>query len=268
MTTNLFKRALAAGQAQIGLWSTLPSPYVTEMLAGAGFDWLLLDAEHAPTDVMNMLGQLQAVAAARSALGAAPSAVVRPPWNDPVLIKRYLDIGAQNLLIPFVQTAEEARAAVAACRFAPLGVRGMGGSVRAAGFGRDSGYVARAHEEVGVFVQVETAEALERIEAIAAVDGVDGIFIGPADLSASMGHAGAVNHPEVKRAVDDAVRRIARCGKAPGILMVDEARARELLELGALFVAVAIDLVLLRTAVDQKARAFSERLSESTPTSY
>ncbi|KAF1050799.1 MAG: 4-hydroxy-2-oxo-heptane-1,7-dioate aldolase [Stenotrophomonas maltophilia] len=140
--------------------------------------------------------------------------------------------------------------------------------MRASGFGRDTGYVAGAHEEIGVFVQVETAAALERIEAIAAVDGVDGIFIGPADLSASMGYAGAPNHPEVKRAVDDAIVRIARCGKAPGILMVDEARARELLDLGALFVAVAIDLVLLRIAVDQKAGAFREMTREPASASY
>lgn len=268
MIPNHFKRALAAGKPQIGLWSTLPSAYVTEMVAGAGFDWLLLDAEHAPSDVMNMLGQLQAVAAARPVQGPTPQAVVRPPWNDPVLIKRYLDIGAQNLLLPFVQSAEEAAAAVAACRFAPAGIRGMGGSVRASGFGRDSQYAARAHEEVGVFVQVETVDALEEIEAIADVDGVDGIFIGPADLSSSMGYTSVPNHPEVKRVVDAAIKRIAASGKAPGILMVDEARVRELLDLGALFVAVAIDLVLLRTAVDQKAVAFCGLVREPASTSY
>lgn len=265
---NLFKLALAERRPQIGLWSTLPSAYVTEIIAGSGFDWILLDAEHAPTDVTNMLHQLQAVSAARSVANIQPSAVVRPPWNDPVLIKRYLDIGAQNLLIPFVQTPEEAASAVAACRFAPAGTRGMGGSVRASNFGRNTRYVADAHNEIGIFVQVETADALEHIEAIAAIDGVDGIFIGPADLSASMGYSDNPKHPEVNRAIDAAIPRIARCGKAPGILMIDEERAHECMAIGALFVAVAIDLVLLRNAADQKADIFKERLLNTGSSSF
>ncbi|XDF34866.1 aldolase/citrate lyase family protein [Paracidovorax avenae] len=250
---NRFKRALAAGQPQIGLWSTLASPYASELLAGAGFDWMLLDTEHSPSDVPHMLQQLQAVDAERDGRTAA---VVRPAWNDPVLIKRYLDIGAQSLLLPFVQNADEARAAVAAMRYAPRGIRGMGGSVRATRFGRDTGYLAQAESELCLLVQVETAEALERIEDIAAVDGVDGIFIGPADLSASMGHAGRPQHPEVRTAIDGAIRRIRACGKAPGILMADEARARECLDLGALFVAVAIDMLLLRQGADAAAARF------------
>lgn len=266
---NRFKQALQAGRPQIGLWSTLPSPYVTELIAGAGFDWLLLDAEHAPTDVTGMLQQLQAVAAARPANDIPVSAVVRPPWNDPVLIKRYLDIGAQNLLLPFVQTPEEAAAAVAACRYAPQGMRGMGGSTRASNFGRDAHYTAHAHEQLGIFVQVETGDALERLEAIAAVDGVDGVFIGPADLSASLGHARDPAHPQVKQAIESAIGRIVRCGKAPGILMADQARAREYLALGALFVAVGIDLVLLRAAVDSSAARFRQGLEgEPSATAY
>lgn len=250
-----FKRALAAGQPQIGLWSTLASPYITEMLAGSGFDWMLLDTEHTPSDVPLMLQQLQA-------LDAEPvrhtAAVVRPAWNDPVLIKRYLDIGAQTLLLPFVQNADEARAAVAATRYAPQGVRGMGGSVRASRYGRDVAYAREASQELCVLVQVETAEALTQIEAIASVDGVDGIFIGPADLSASMGHPGQSGHPEVRAAIADAIRRIRACGKAPGILVTDEAWARECLDQGALFVAVGIDMLLLRQSADALAVRFRQ----------
>ena len=250
---NPFKHALAAGQAQIGIWSTLPSPLVTELIAGSGFDWVLLDTEHTPSDVPLMVQQLQAVAAG---CRGHTHGVVRPAWNDPVLIKRYLDIGAQTLLLPFVQNADEARAAVAAMRYAPRGIRGMGGSMRASDFGRDAAYVRDAENELCLLVQVETAEALEQIEAIAAVEGVDGIFIGPADLSASMGFPGEANHPTVRAAIDDAIRRIRAAGKAPGILVVDEARARECLALGAQFVAVAMDLILLRTAADGVAAKF------------
>lgn len=260
LPTNHFKRALHAGQAQIGLWSTIPSPFVCEIIGGAGYDWVLLDTEHTPTDVPLMLNQLQAVAAAQPAPGTLPTqAVVRPAWNDPVLIKRYLDIGAQTLLLPFVQNAQEAEAAVRAIRYAPAGIRGMGGSTRAANFGRTTDYVARAAEELCLLVQVETAEALEQIEAIAAVEGIDGIFIGPADLSASLGYPGQARHPAVNRAIDDAIRRIRACGKAPGILMVDEPRARECLELGAQFVAVALDTVLLRDGLDGAAARFRAR---------
>ncbi|ANN68667.1 aldolase/citrate lyase family protein [Bordetella bronchialis] len=251
---NAFKQALLAGRAQIGLWSTLASPYVSELIAGSGFDWLLLDTEHTPSDVPIMLQQLQAVAADPR---RATCAVVRPAWNDAVLIKRYLDIGAQSLLLPFVQSADEAAAAVAATRYPPLGIRGMGGTMRASDFGRDAAYVRDAHKEICVLVQVETGEALDNIEAIAAVDGIDGIFIGPADLSASMGYPGELQHPKVSAAIDDAIRRIRACGKAPGILMLDEKRARACLELGALFVAVATDQVLLRKAADDVAARFA-----------
>lgn len=257
LPVNHFKRALRAGQPQIGIWSTIPSPFVSELIGGAGYDWVLLDTEHTPTDVPLMLNQLQAVAAAQPAPGSLPThAVVRPAWNDPVLIKRYLDIGAQTLLLPFVQNAEEAQAAVRAIRYAPEGIRGMGGSTRATNFGRTTDYVARAAEELCLLVQVETAEALEQIEAIAAIDGIDGIFIGPADLSASLGYPGQARHPAVNQAIDDAIGRIRACGKAPGILMVDEPRARQCLDLGALFVAVALDTVLLRDGLDATAARF------------
>lgn len=259
---NPFKRALARKQPQIGLWSTLPFPYVTELLAGAGFDWLLLDNEHTPSDPGRMQQQLQAVAAERD---RPASAVVRPPWNDTVLIKQYLDIGAQSLLLPFVQDRAEAEAAVAATRYPPRGVRGMGGTVRASRFGRDARYIAGAADELCVLVQVETMEALDRLEEIAGVEGVDGVFIGPADLSASMGVPGELQHPRLRAAIDDAIRRILACGKAPGILMLDEARARECLDQGALFVAVGTDQVLLRKTADDLAGSFQRTPGASAP---
>jgi len=269
LLTNHFKHALRAGRAQIGVWSTIPSPYVSELIAGAGYDWMLLDTEHTPADVPQMLQQLQAVAAAQPAPNMQPTqAVVRPAWNDPVLIKRYLDIGAQTLLLPFVQNAREAQAAVDAIRYPPHGIRGMGGSTRAANFGRTTDYVARAADELCLLVQVETGEALEQIEAIAAVDGIDGIFIGPADLSASLGYPGQTRHPEVSRAIDDAIRRIRACGKAPGILMVDEARARECLALGAQFVAVVLDTLVLRDGLDATARRFGGEAAAAPVSSY
>lgn len=254
---NHFKRALQAGQAQIGLWSTLPSPYVSELIAGAGFDWVLLDTEHTPTDVPQMLQQLQAVAAARPREGLGCShAVVRPAWNDKVMIKRYLDIGAQTLLLPFVQNAEEARAAVEAVRYAPQGLRGMGGSMRASNFGRDADYVAKAADEICLLVQVETGEALDNLEAIASVDGIDGVFIGPADLSASLGHPGNAGHPDMEATIDRALATIRACGKAPGILAVNPDRAQACLDKGALFVAVGMDMLLLRQSADALALRF------------
>lgn len=266
---NSFKKALRAGQAQIGIWSTIPSPFVSELIGGAGYDWALLDTEHTPNDVPMMLAQLQALAAAQPAPGRpATHAVVRPAWNDMVLIKRYLDLGAQTLLLPFVQNADEAQAAVHAMRYAPQGIRGMGGSVRASNFGRTQDYVQRAAEELCLLVQVETAEALENLEAIAAVDGVDGIFIGPADLSASLGYPGQPFHPEVTRIINEAIGRIRACNKAPGILMVKEERARECLALGAQFVAVALDAVVLRESVDGIAARFIEREAPLVKSAY
>jgi 4-hydroxy-2-oxoheptanedioate aldolase len=266
---NHFKRALAAQVPQIGLWSTLPDPYISEIVAGAGFDWMLLDTEHTPTEVPQMLRQLQAVAAAVPMDATRrTSAVVRPDWNDAVLIKRYLDIGAQSLLLPFVQNAADAQAAVRATRYAPQGMRGMGGSVRASNFGRIRDYVKGAQEELCVLVQVETREALDHLEEIAAVDGVDGVFIGPADLSASLGHPGDPNHAEVRSAIEDAIRCIRALGKAPGILMLDETRARECLELGALFVAVAMDLQILARGAEAAAARFASRRPAAADIAY
>ncbi|OGA60367.1 MAG: hypothetical protein A3G81_04520 [Betaproteobacteria bacterium RIFCSPLOWO2_12_FULL_65_14] len=247
---NAFKRALKAGKAQIGLWSSLSSNYSVEVIAGAGFDWMLLDSEHSPADVESLLRQLQA---------AAPyptHPVVRVPWNDMVWIKRVLDIGAQTLLVPYVSTAAEARNALAYTRYPPQGVRGVAGTTRATRFGRIKDYARRAHEEICLLVQVETQAALDHIEAIAAVEGVDGIFIGPADLHASLGHTGQVAHPEVKPLIDEAIRRIRKCGCAPGILTPSEADARHWLACGALFVAVGADVGILARGAEALAAKF------------
>src|SRR5258705_4535736 len=201
---NSFKRALKAGITQIGLWSSLSSHYTVEVIAGAGYDWILLDCEHSPNDLESLLAQLQACAP------YATAPVVRVPWNDMVNIKRVLDIGTQSLLIPYVCSPEEAKAAVAATRYPPAGVRGVAGTTRATRSGRIKDYAKRAHEEICVLVQVETQGALDNIEAICAVDGVDGVFIGPADLHASLGYTGEIANPKVKPLIDEAIRRIRK----------------------------------------------------------
>jgi 4-hydroxy-2-oxoheptanedioate aldolase len=247
---NAFKRALKAGKAQIGLWSSLSSNYSVEVIAGAGFDWILLDCEHSPNDLESVLTQLQA---------AAPyptHPVVRVPWNDMVNIKRVLDVGAQSLLVPYVSTAEEAKAAVAHTRYPPAGVRGVAGTTRATRFGRVKDYAKRAHEEICVLVQVETQSAVDNIEAICAVDGVDGVFIGPADLHASLGYTGEIANPKVKPMIDEAIKRIRKAGKAPGILTPNEADAKHWLGCGGLFVAVGADVGILARGAEALAAKF------------
>ena len=247
---NAFKRALKAGRAQIGLWSSLSSNYTVEVIAGAGFDWILLDTEHSPNDLESVLSQLQA---------AAPyptHPVVRVAWNDMVLIKRMLDIGAQSLLVPYVSTPDEAAAAVSYVRYPPAGVRGVAGTTRASRFGRVKDYAKRAHEEICLLVQVETQRALDNLEAICAVDGIDGVFIGPADLHASLGYPGEIANAKVKPLIDDAVRRIRKRGRAPGILTPSEADARHWLDCGALFVAVGADVGILARGAESLAAKF------------
>lgn len=239
MQTNPLKRALKEGRPQIGLWSSLASHITVEVLAGSGFDWLLLDTEHSPNDLSMVHNQLQAMA------GGTASAVVRPAWNDAVLFKRLLDLGVQNFLVPMVQNAEEARRAVAATRYPPHGVRGLGTITRANRYGRVKDYLQRANEEICLIVQIETREALANLESIAAVPGVDGLFIGPSDLSADMGHLGASGHPEVRRAIDEAIGRTCKAGKIAGILTPLEEYARHCLDRGCLFVAVGSDVGIL-----------------------
>ncbi|HBL7229762.1 TPA: 4-hydroxy-2-oxoheptanedioate aldolase [Serratia marcescens] len=253
MLTNHFKRALQEKRPQIGLWLGLCSSYSAELLAGAGFDWLLIDGEHAPNNVQTVLGQLQAVAPYPS------RPVVRPPWNDAVIIKQLLDVGAQTLLIPMIQNAEQARDAVRATRYPPHGVRGVGSALaRASRWNRVPDYLQQADEQMCVLVQIETREAVKNLDAILQVEGVDGVFIGPADLSADMGFAGNPQHPEVQRTIDDAIARIRATGKAPGILMANKALAQRYLEAGALFVAVGVDTTLLARAAEALADEFKQ----------
>jgi len=242
---NGLKRALQAGRTQIGLWNSLASATVVEVIAGAGFDWVLIDMEHAPNDLPLVHAQLQALAGHPNV-----TPVVRPPWNDAVMFKRLLDLGVQSFLVPYVQNASEAAAAVRATRYPPEGTRGFASASRATGYGRIPDYWQQAAQEICVLVQVETTAALGEIEAIAAVDGVDGIFIGPGDLSASMGHLGQPGHPDVRAAIDNALLRIQAAGRPAGFLTGDEALASHVIQRGAQFVAVGADLVLLARAAD------------------
>lgn len=247
---NSFKQALQDQRRQIGFWLNLPNTTAAEIAAGAGFDWLLIDGEHTYHSLETVLHQLQTIAAY-----PRTHAVVRVPMGHghvgEMLIKQYLDLGAQTLLVPMVDTPEQAAAVVRAARYPALGdgaggIRGMAGG-RAARWGRYQGYVHDANDQVCIIVQAETRTALDHIEAIAAVEGVDGIFIGPADLSASMGHRGSPGHPEMLALIEDATRRIVRAGKAAGNLAADRAMAQRYLDWGASFVAVGLDTnVLMR----------------------
>jgi len=247
---NHFKRAIKSGRSQIGIWSSLPDNISAEILAGSGFDWMLIDTEHTLNDLRMVCSQLQAVA------GSPTHPVVRPPWNDTVMMKRFLDIGAQTFLIPMVQTEEEARKAVAATRYPPQGVRGFASAGRAAGYGRVRDYFARCAGEICVLVQIETSLAVRNIEKIAGVDGIDGIFIGPGDLSASLGHLGNPTHPEALAVIDDAIDRIKACGVPAGILTGNEKMAHHYIDKGCLFTAVGSDLGILANGLEQLAKRF------------
>lgn len=248
---NPFKQALAEGRQQIGLWLGLADSYAAEILGGVGYDWLLVDNEHVPNDVRSTLTQLQSIASAAHAIPGSVDShpVVRLPVADPVLVKQYLDIGAQTLLLPMIDTAEQAREAVRAMRYPPEGIRGMGSGIsRSSRWHRFSNYIAEANDQVCLLVQVESREAIANLDEIAATPGVDGVFIGPSDLSASMGFAGQLDHPELCAVIDEAIVRIRKAGKAPGILCANEQRARHYLALGAQFVAVGVDTSLLNSA--------------------
>lgn len=250
MPHNRFKKAIQSGHKQIGLWSHLCSNISTEILADCGFDWLLLDMEHSPNDLGEILAQLQAMK------GTATSPIVRPPWNDMVTFKRLLDIGVQSLLVPYIQTEQEARQAVSYTRYPPQGVRGFAGAPRASHYGRVKGYAHHCSEEICLLLQIETVQGLDNLEAIANVEGVDGVFIGPGDLSAALGHLGNPKHPEVLAVIDQAIARIRACGKAAGILTGDEALARHYVEQGCLFVAVGADQNVLRDSATALASRF------------
>lgn len=255
---NPFKAALAARQPQIGLWLSMATPYLAEVSATAGFDWLLIDGEHAPNDLQTTLHALQV-------LGSYPSQpVVRAVSGEVPLIKQLLDIGAKTLLVPMVDSAEQARTLVSATRYPPQGIRGVGSAVaRASLWSSRTDYLDVADDEVCLLVQAETVTALQNLEEICAVDGIDGVFIGPADLAASMGHRGRPGDPEVQAAIEGAIRTIIASGKAAGTLTSDPALARRYLELGCTFVATGVDVLMYANAARKLAASFREQPSDS-----
>jgi 4-hydroxy-2-oxoheptanedioate aldolase len=240
LPANEFKAALRSGQTQIGIWSSLSDPTVAELLAGCGYDWMMLDTEHSTAGPNEVVGFLRTVAP------YPVSAVVRPGWNNPVEIKKLLDAGAQTLLIPYVQSAEEARSAVAAVTYPPKGVRGVAGITRATRYGAVANYAARANEEICLLVQVETREALARLKEIAQVPGVDGVFFGPSDMAASFGYPGQPSHHEIKKAILNGIGLLGDLGVPAGILSLDQDFLREAKIAGASFIAVDVDSGLLR----------------------
>lgn len=237
---NRFKTAIRNGDKQLGVWSSLCSNIVADIISSAQFDWVLIDMEHSANDVASVLQQLQV----HAAHGTHP--VVRPPWNEPVIVKRLLDMGAFSLMFPMVQTAAEAAAAVSACRYPPHGTRGVSLNHRGNRFGaaRDD-YLRENETQIAVLVQIETPEALANLEDIAAVEGVDGVFFGPADLSANMGLLGQPGHPEVTAAIEDGVARLARAGVPSGILVGDSDQAKFWFAKGVCFVAAGSDQAIL-----------------------
>lgn len=263
---NRFKKALAGGEPQYGLWLALADPYAAELCAGCGFDWVVIDGEHSPNDLRSTLACLQAVAAAAEVHpgGNAAHPVVRVPHGDPALIKQVLDIGATTILVPMVETAAQAAQLVRAVRYPPAGVRGVGSAIaRSSRWTRFPDYLHEAAERTCLLVQIESRAGLEQIDAIAAVDGIDGLFIGPADLAASLGHLDDPGHADVRSAIDAAIVAIARAGKAPGILTGDDALARHYVAIGARFVAIGVDALLLARAARSLAGRF---VAPSAPT--
>ena len=253
LPVNAFKSAITAGTPQVGFWSTIRDPLVSELLAGVGYDWVLIDCEHTPRSLENVLAALQAMAP------YPVSPVVRVTENDTAQIKRLLDIGAQSILVPYVNTVAEARAAAAAVAYAPQGVRGIGGSMRANRFGKVADYAATARDEICLIVQIETVEALANLEEIAAVAGVDAFFVGPADLAASMGYAGQLGHPEVRAAVEDAIKRIRAAGKPAGFLSLDPSLVDMAVAAGSLFTALDLDHIALQREASAQLAAFKSR---------
>jgi len=249
---NRFKHAIAAGQLQIGLWCSLCSNIAADIVRDSGFDWLVVDTEHSPNEIPDVLSQLQACE------GGAATPIVRPAWNDIVLIKRCLDLGAQTLLVPYVQNPDEARRAVEAVRYPPAGVRGVAVASRASRYGRVTDYLKKANGEICLLVQVETRSAMEKLETIAAVEGVDGVFIGPSDLSASLGHIGNPAHPEVQKALEGCVHRLKAVGKPAGILSGNEEEVRRYIAWGYTFVAVGSDVALLGRGADALAKKYRD----------
>lgn len=256
---NNFKQAIANGAPQIGIWQALASPYTAEICAGAGFDWLLIDAEHGPNDLPLVLSQLQAVAP------YPVEPVVRIPVGDTVLVKQYLDIGARTILVPMVETAEAAATMVRAVRYPPHGVRGIGSAIgRASRWNRVPDYLQNAHNDICLLVQVESRRAIENLEEIASIPGVDGVFIGPSDLAADLGHIGNPGHSEVQQTIENAIGRILACNKPVGMLIADEKLAQRYLALGSTFVAVGTDVTILARGAEAIANRFKGEEHDAT----
>lgn len=250
---NTFRQSVRDGERLIGGWASLASPITTELLGLVGFDWLLLDAEHAPNDVLTLIPQLMALKDSSSA------PFVRPPANDSVVIKRMLDAGFFNFLIPFVDSAADAQRAVAATRYPPLGVRGVSVGQRGNRYGTVANYFDIANDNICVVVQIESRAAVEAIDEITAVDGVDAVFVGPSDLAASYGHIGNANHPEVQEAIAHVFERVKAAGKASGILAPVQADAERYLAMGSTLVAVCADMGLLRNAAQAVQKHFAQK---------
>lgn len=262
--TNHFKQGLQTHQTLYGLWLGLAETFSAEICAGAGFDWLLIDAEHGPNDLRSILAQLQAIAPYSS------QPVVRPPQGDHVLIKQLLETGVQTLLIPMVDTAEQAEGLVKAMRYPPAGIRGVGSALaRASRWGRIDDYAAQADDQMCLLVQVETKCGYENLEAILAVEGVDGVFFGSADLAASYGYLGQSTHPEIVAAIEVGLRKVRAAGKAGGVLCSDKALNQRYIDAGARFVAVGVDALLLAGATTELLRSYKAQPgSGAVPSSY
>jgi 4-hydroxy-2-oxoheptanedioate aldolase len=252
LARNRFLAGLREGKQQIGIWVSLSDNFAAEIVAGAGFDWALLDTEHSPNDLRSVLGQLQAFAA------YATTAIVRPDWNDAVKVKRLLDVGAPGLLFPMVQNPDEAAAAVAATRYPPDGIRGVSLATRGNGFGRVTDYFGRVGEETAVLVQVETRAAIEQSFAIGRTAGVDGVFFGPADIGADIGLLGQPNSPFVWEVIRPAARRLIDAGIKVGTLVSDVALAKSLLNEGFAFVACGSDSGILARGADALLKTMRE----------
>ena len=254
LATNSFTHAIAKGDKQIGIWISLASPFAAEITAPAGYDWALVDMEHSINDYFSTLGQLQAFAASNT------TAIVRPEWNDPVVVKRLLDLGAPGLLFPMIQTVEEAEKAVAATRYPPAGSRGVSGVTRATKFGRVTDYVARVADETTVILQLETAAALSRAEEIASVDGVSGIFFGPADIAADIGKVGNPMDPDVWALIRPVAKKLIAQDIPVGTLVFDTGFAAELLNDGFTFVACGADTTILARGADSLLASVKEQI--------
>ena len=244
LTSNKFNHAMATGEKQLGLWISLSHHFAAEVVADAGYDWVLIDMEHSPNDYFSILGQLQV-------FESRPiTAIVRPQWNDPVVVKRLLDLGVNGLLFPMIQNAEQARKAVASTRYPPGGIRGVSGVTRATKFGRIRDYADRVQQETTILVQLESVEAINNAEEIAAVDGVSGVFFGPSDIAADLGRVGQPMHEKVWDLIEPAAQKLIVKGVPVGTLVLNPDFAVQLLNSGFSYVACGMDTVLLASAAD------------------